>query len=247
MPNGRGRHFLPAVLLLAGLSVWAPLAAGGAEAGETAGTKIVVVLDPGHGGEDAGLKPASAGLVEKEFTLKVAQELKTLLTREGLLTVWLTRAKDQALSLNARQSFANAKNAQVFVSLHASERGPGHPEVFVFTHRVGSDEALKELAGQAKDSGIPAVPWDQAQAPEKSQSRALAKALAQAWEAAHESGAPAVHVQEVPLGVLTGVKAPAVLVEMPLPEGTGVKAKDAACRQAARILATGIRDFLDRR
>ena len=94
---------------------------------------------------------------------------------------------------------------------------------------------------------MPAVLWDQAQAPVKGQSRDLAKAINHAWEAAHDSTTPAVYEQEVPLGVLTGVKAPAVLVEMPLPGAAGAKAYETACRQAAKILASGIRDFLDRR
>jgi N-acetylmuramoyl-L-alanine amidase len=232
------------VLALAGLCAWGPLAAWGAEP-DAPEAKTVVVLDPGHGGEDAGL--SSAGLAEKEFALKVAQEVKTFLGKDGALVVWLTRAKDQSLSLNARQSFANAKNAQVFVSLHASENLPGEADVFVFTHHVEQGGDLKALAERTRESDISAVPWDQAQAPVKSQSRTLAKALGQAWEEDKAAGARAVHVQEVPLGVLTGVKAPAVLVEMPLPAGGGAKAHELAWRSAAKVTAAGIRDYLERR
>jgi N-acetylmuramoyl-L-alanine amidase len=244
-------HWWKAFLLLAAVGMLEPGATWCAETGEAvpapAATKTVVVIDPGHGGEDTGLKLTGAGPAEKEFTLKVSQELKNLLGRDPLMTVWLTRSKDQSVSLNARQSLANAKNTQVFVSLHASDAGGAHPQVFIFTHHVIQDETLKTLAGQAQDSDLNAVPWDQAQAPVKPQSRALAKALEQAWEAAHDASSSVVQVQEIPLGGLMGVKAPAVLVEVPLPVALGAKAYEAQCRQAAKILAAGIRGFLERR
>jgi len=242
----RPAYCLLVVCLLGGLCLAAPGTAWAASEGETA-AKSVVVIDPGHGGDDPGLKLSETGIAEKEFTLKVAQELKTILTHGPLVAVWLTRTKDQPLSLNARQAFANAKNAQVFVSLHASDTDLTRPAVFIFTHHVTSDEALKSLADKARDDNVPTVLWDQAQAPVKSQSRALAKAINHAWEAAHDSAAPVVYEQEIPVGVLTGVKAPAVLLEMPLPGTPGAKAYETACKQSAKIIAAGIRDFLDRR
>ncbi|NTV52011.1 MAG: N-acetylmuramoyl-L-alanine amidase [Candidatus Firestonebacteria bacterium] len=247
---------LPAARRFLGLGVFFFLAGWGAaspgfcaspDAGETTTPKIAVVVDPGHGGDDTGLKLSAAGPAEKEFALKVGQELRGLLARDARLSVWLTRTKDQAVSLNARQTLANAKNAQVFVSLHVCASGPGHPAVFIFTHRVSRDEALKTLVGRAQAGDVRTVPWDEAQAAMKSASRSLAKTLGQAWETGRESPAAEVRLQEVPLGGLTGVRAPAVLVEMPLPGAEGAKASEIAGRQAAKVLAAGIRDFLDRR
>jgi N-acetylmuramoyl-L-alanine amidase len=245
-PGRRKCSFLPIFFVLLSAGALAPWQTWAVAGGESAPVKTVVVIDPGHGGGDVGLKLSGSGFSEKEFTLKVAQELKNLLTRKPGLTVWLTRSQDQAESLNARQSFTNAKNAGIFLSLHACENGFPHPEVFVFTHQVKSDETLKELSARAQDGGVSALPWDLAQAPVKAQSRALAKALAKAWEVP-AAGVQAVHVQEIPLGVLAGVKAPAVLVEMPLPNAAGAKAQETACKLAAKILAAGIRDFLERR
>ncbi len=78
----------------------------------------VVVIDPGHGGKDPGAVGAS-GLQEKEVTLKVALELRDLLRKAGL-TVYMTRETDVFVGLRQRTRFANEKNADIFVSIHAN-------------------------------------------------------------------------------------------------------------------------------
>ena len=77
-----------------------------------------VVLDPGHGGADPGASNAAFGLVEKELTLRVAQQAAAVLQGQGI-TVALTRA-DNATGLgnSARGEIANACGAEVFVSIH---------------------------------------------------------------------------------------------------------------------------------
>jgi N-acetylmuramoyl-L-alanine amidase len=80
--------------------------------------KRVVIIDPGHGGSDPGAI-GPTGLKESEVTLKVAQDLEELLKKAGIPT-YLTRYKDDFISLEGRTNFANQKNGFVFVSIHAN-------------------------------------------------------------------------------------------------------------------------------
>jgi N-acetylmuramoyl-L-alanine amidase len=78
----------------------------------------VVVLDPGHGGQDSGAKVGS--MLEKDFTLDVAQRVDRLLQAEGLATV-MTRVGDAYVSLADRAALANRVPNCVFVSIHFNE------------------------------------------------------------------------------------------------------------------------------
>src|SRR5438067_3060958 len=78
----------------------------------------VVVIDPGHGGQDSGT--VKTGLVEKELTLDVARRLERLLQERGLVTV-LTRGEDRYVSLPDRAVIANSQAESVFVSIHFDE------------------------------------------------------------------------------------------------------------------------------
>jgi N-acetylmuramoyl-L-alanine amidase len=84
----------------------------------------VVVLDPGHGGLDAGTRSADDGKWEREFTLDWAQRLAPLLEREGW-RVFLTRTKDEDFSLPNRVAFAERMQADLFLSLHFNSSGNG--------------------------------------------------------------------------------------------------------------------------
>lgn len=80
----------------------------------------LVVIDPGHGGQDSGTM--KAGLVEKDLTLDVAQRLERLLQERGLATL-LTRMDDSYVSLQDRAAVANNQQECVFVSIHFDEAG----------------------------------------------------------------------------------------------------------------------------
>ena len=79
---------------------------------------LVVVLDPGHGGQDSG---AMCGTVmEKDLTLDVALRAETLLRSAGFTTV-LTRDSDRYLSLAERAAVANREKRSLFVSIHFND------------------------------------------------------------------------------------------------------------------------------
>src|ERR671916_1695211 len=68
---------------------------------------VRVVIDVGHGGDDWGFTTARDGLYEKDFVLRIAQRMQQQLHARGA-RVYLTRADDAFVSLNARVRFANA-------------------------------------------------------------------------------------------------------------------------------------------
>jgi N-acetylmuramoyl-L-alanine amidase len=105
-----------------------------------------IVIDPGHGGADPGARTAS-GLTEKEITLDVARRLKSLL-EEAHFTAFLTREKDETLSLKDRVLFANAKRADLLVSIHVNSI-PVKDRRVVETYYLGptSDSHAERLAG----------------------------------------------------------------------------------------------------
>jgi N-acetylmuramoyl-L-alanine amidase len=85
-----------------------------------AGPFAIVVLDPGHGGQDSGT--IKNGLTEKDLALDVAHRLERLLRQYGLVPV-LTRSDDTFISLQNRATIANSQPDSVFVSIHFDEAG----------------------------------------------------------------------------------------------------------------------------
>jgi N-acetylmuramoyl-L-alanine amidase len=78
----------------------------------------VVVLDPGHGGQDSGAM--CGGVLEKDLTLDVARRIDRLLNSEGIATL-MTRVGDTYVSLAGRAAFANRVRKCIFVSIHFNE------------------------------------------------------------------------------------------------------------------------------
>jgi N-acetylmuramoyl-L-alanine amidase len=92
-----------------------------------AGRKIrTICLDPGHGGRDPGNQESS--VQEKKYTLLLAQELRTQLTRLGFKVV-LTRQKDTFVDLEERPAQARRLGSDLFVSLHFNGTPSGKTSV----------------------------------------------------------------------------------------------------------------------
>ncbi|MGW8957975.1 N-acetylmuramoyl-L-alanine amidase [Paenibacillus sp. NPDC055715] len=79
----------------------------------------IVVIDPGHGGKDAGAGSVT-GRHEKEFTLAVALKVKQLLQNDPDIQVVMTRDGDTYPTLDERPRLANDQRASVFVSIHGN-------------------------------------------------------------------------------------------------------------------------------
>ena len=92
-------------------------------------TRLVVVLDPGHGGYDPGA--IANGTNEKTLTLKIAKYCKDALEKNGRIQAYMTRESDTSVGgatnasadLKNRVSFAVSKNADLFVSIHLNSAG----------------------------------------------------------------------------------------------------------------------------
>ncbi len=80
--------------------------------------RYTVVIDPGHGGKDGGAVGYQKRR-EKDAVLAVAKRLKKELQKRGF-NVYLTREKDIFIPLKKRTRFANRKQADFFVSIHAN-------------------------------------------------------------------------------------------------------------------------------
>lgn len=83
-----------------------------------ANTGQLIIIDPGHGGEDVGAIGVS-GRYEKDLVLSIALKLRDALVAKGY-QVLMTRSDDTFVSLEGRTDMANATNAPVFVSIHAN-------------------------------------------------------------------------------------------------------------------------------
>ncbi|HEY2714322.1 MAG TPA: N-acetylmuramoyl-L-alanine amidase [Chthoniobacterales bacterium] len=79
---------------------------------------LVVVLDPGHGGDDSGAM--CGNVMEKDLTLDVALRAELLLRTAGFTTV-LTRDSDRYVSLAERASLSNRTEHSIFISIHFND------------------------------------------------------------------------------------------------------------------------------
>jgi N-acetylmuramoyl-L-alanine amidase len=96
-------------------------------------TNPTIVIDPGHGGEDAGTKSVLGNRYEREFTLDWARRLASLLTANGW-QVFLTRSNDTHVSLADRIAFAEEHKAGLFLSLHFNSAAPDERQAGLETY-----------------------------------------------------------------------------------------------------------------
>ncbi|WP_240328647.1 N-acetylmuramoyl-L-alanine amidase family protein [Helicobacter suis] len=80
--------------------------------------RFKVVIDPGHGGHDCGAMGVN-GVCEKRIVLAVAKYLQQELQNRAY-QVYMTRNQDTYVDLKTRTEFANNKNADLFISIHAN-------------------------------------------------------------------------------------------------------------------------------
>ena len=182
-----------------------------------------IVIDPGHGGDDRGVR-GSSGAEEKQITLQVARRLRTLIETKLGVRVILTRDDDRSVSLDDRAAAANNNKADLFLSLHLNGSpvaGIAGAEVFnLRLDREGQDVrrtaqtdavSLPVLGGATRS--IDVIQWDLAQARHVERSAALAMMLEESLRGAKVKMSARPR-QEAPLRLLTSVNMPAALIEM---------------------------------
>jgi N-acetylmuramoyl-L-alanine amidase len=221
----------------------------------------LVVVDPGHGGEQDGAE-GPVGLKEKDVALQVARRLRAHLDAVLGAKVLLTREADVDLPLSDRVALANRYAPDLFISIHANSMP---------TRRLRQTiRGIETFFLSASASGAEAASTadrENAEGPSR-RTRAQADALAfiladlaRAGAHVHSSRlAYAVHrrlvdatraenhgVHQAPFYVLNGLQAPAILVEIGYishPE-EGRRLGDPAYQEVvARAVAEGVKDFL---
>lgn len=189
-------------------------------------TNKVVVIDAGHGGEDPGAIGVNE-YKEKIIVFEIAKELEGILKSYGY-KVYMTRSRDEFVKLSQRTKFANEKNADVFISVHAnavksSSSNDVHGIECYFLSPSRSDRA-KRVASQensadmsdmnmyGKDSYLNLLNHHNILASNKlaiDLQRGMLGSLNKKYDNVRDGG-----VREGPFWVLVGAQMPSVLVEV---------------------------------
>ena len=110
--------------------------------------KLIVVIDPGHGGLDPGAQVKT--IRESDLMLSLAQVVVEEVKRLDNTEVILTRTSDQFTSLDKRLILAVQAGADVFISLHADtvEKGKASGSTVYTLSQEASDQASARLAAR---------------------------------------------------------------------------------------------------
>jgi N-acetylmuramoyl-L-alanine amidase len=111
--------------------------------------KVIVTLDPGHGGVDPGGCGKVLKLCEKNIVLDVARQVREMLRKQGYEVV-MTRDDDRFIPLAERVKIAQRAQSDMFVSFHADIH-PTNTKVIGATTYVVSDRASDREAARLAD------------------------------------------------------------------------------------------------
>jgi N-acetylmuramoyl-L-alanine amidase len=139
----------------------------------------VIVLDPGHGGDDQGV--TAGGVVEKTLTLDLARMLKQVLEKRGRVRVVLTRDHDMNLTVDERAEAANRARADLVLALHFDGyAGPGARGVTAWCAPAVVGESA-ESARPGLSLPVEVVSWRDVALRYAVPSRSLAEHCAPRW------------------------------------------------------------------
>ncbi len=217
--------------------------------------RLLVELDPGHGGEDDGAK-GRRGLLEKDVALELAKALAQELAEAGM-EARLTRDSDVFIPLWDRAKKANADGADLFISLHLNadrSRQAKGSEVYFLSlgagDRMAAELAAVENAGGKTaaeldpDSVVAGILNDLSQKAFVQDSERLAVAIQAQLN--QLGGIKQRGVKQAPFVVLRGAAMPAVLVETAFISNPREEArlKDPAFRKrVAQAITRGVRRY----
>ena len=182
-----------------------------------------IIIDPGHGGKDPGTCSPS-GLKEKDIVLDVALRVAKALREKPGYEVILTRDRDVFIPLEERTAMANAKEADLFLSIHVNA-APNHEargiETYVLDLASNKDAmrlAAMENATSAKQiSDLQSILLDLMQNSKINQSLKLAGLVQEGMVTGLNkkfSGVSNLGVKKAPFVVLIGAQMPAILTEI---------------------------------
>lgn len=117
---------------------------------------IIVVIDPGHGGEDPGAIGPNR-LKEKDVVLSIAKELKKQINARKGFKAYLTREKDYYIGLRKRTRIARSYNTDLLVSVHADafkKKQANGASVFALSNRGATSETARWLAKKENSADL---------------------------------------------------------------------------------------------
>ena len=213
-----------------------------------------VVIDPGHGGKDPGAIGPS-GLMEKDVVLQIATRLKALLQQVPGWQVTLTRDTDVFIPLEERTAIANAKGADLFVSIHANaaERTELQGVETYFLDLATDDQAMRTAAREnatslGRMSDLQLILRDLLLTSKRNESSLLAGSVHQTLVQVPAGGKNGrdLGVKQAPFYVLMGAEMPAILVETAFISNPAEERRlaDPAHRtEMAKAILAGIKDY----
>lgn len=129
----------------------------------------LIAVDAGHGGIDTGALGFATKTEEKHVTLDFSRQLVDALNRQEGVKAFLTREKDEFLSLPQRVQLAREARASLFISIHADtvrQKDIRGATVYTISDRASDSLAANlaarenlsdQLAGVAMESEPPEV------------------------------------------------------------------------------------------
>lgn len=117
---------------------------------------LVVMLDPGHGGEDPGAIGKNRTR-EKDIVLRIARRLRSLIEREPNMKAYMTRNEDAFIPLRVRMAKARKQHADLFVSIHAdafTNRAACGSSVFALSKKGATSTVARFLAETQNESDL---------------------------------------------------------------------------------------------
>ena len=209
-----------------------------AEAGAQQRNRHLVLIDPGHGGEDGGV--VTDQRKEKDLTLKIALLMREELKKTDPFQVELTRTTDKTLKVADRIKMALEMRPDCLVSLHANagfgKKAAGYEVYF---------PGFKQPAAGGGDSAP--ILKDMV----KTRHLNDAVRLAQNIQAGLETVFPRKGrgLREAPIPLLEGLAIPSLVVEvgfMTTPEERRKLEDGETERALARVLLKGLRDYFQK-
>ncbi len=216
-----------------------------------------IVLDPGHGGKDKGAT-GPGGVHEKNVTLAIALELKSLIEEKLNCQVFLTRTKDRYVSLEERTAFANAHKADLFVSIHTNaneDKSLTGTETYFLNFSKDKESArvaaLENATSTKRISDLETILHDLMRNTKIKESSQLATAVhrqvVKHIRAKEQERVRDLGVKQAPFCVLIGAEMPCILIETAFitnpKEETRLKDKEFQ-KELAKGIASGLEVYM---
>ncbi|MFQ5427713.1 MAG: N-acetylmuramoyl-L-alanine amidase [Thermodesulfobacteriota bacterium] len=218
--------------------------------------KLLIVLDPGHGGKDPGAI-GRKGLREKDVTLKIARLVAKDLQKQLKGSVVMTRKRDTYVALEERTAIANSRNADLFVSIHINaSRKRSATGVETYILNLSTSEEARRLAARENAtttrgiSDLEFILRDLVKTAKTNDSVKLASSVQGKLVTRLRrkySGIKGNGVKGAPFYVLVGTRMPSILVEVSFISNSREEKRLRSAKylkEVASGISTGVVDYL---